>query len=129
MLNIPVFLLAVTWFLPIPDSVTLQAVETMPANETVGVASWYGVQQRGHATANGERFDPSHRTAAHRDLPLGSWVKVTNLENRRSVLVRINDRGPFAPGRIIDLSERAAHDLRMTRVGLTNVRLETVSAP
>jgi rare lipoprotein A len=89
-----------------------------------GVASWYGKSHHGRTTANGEKFDMEALTAAHRTLPFGTIVKVTNLSNNRSVNVRINDRGPYAAGRIIDLSARAARDLGIGENGVARVRLE-----
>jgi rare lipoprotein A len=93
----------------------------------VGKASWYGRIFQHHTTASGEPFDMYQFTAAHRTFPLGSWVKVTNLKNDRSVVVRINDRGPVAPGRIIDLSFGAAKMLAMS--GVSRVRLELLQTP
>ena len=87
----------------------------------VGIASWYGPKFHGRRTASGEVFDMHQLTAAHRTLPLGSWVQVTNLENGRSIQVRVNDRGPFVKGRIIDLSYAAAQSLGMARQGLARV--------
>src|SRR5687767_1435960 len=78
----------------------------------VGIASYYGSAHQGRKTASGERFDMNKLTAAHRTLPFGQKVRVTNLGNQRSVIVRINDRGPFVRGRIIDLSQAAAQELR-----------------
>lgn len=89
-----------------------------------GKASWYGAQHHGKRTASGERFDQNTLTAAHRKLPFGSRVKVTNLNNNRSVVVRINDRGPFTRGRIIDVSRAAAQALDMIRSGVVPVRVE-----
>ena len=77
-------------------------------------------------TATGERFDPSGMTAAHRTLPFGTRVRVTRVDTGNSVVVRINDRGPFKPGRVIDLSEGAAENLGITGVGLAEVRLEVL---
>jgi rare lipoprotein A len=77
-------------------------------------------------TASGERFDKHAHTAAHKTLPLGTRVRVTNLANGKSTVVRINDRGPFKPGRVIDLSEAAAGDIAMKGVGLTRVAIEVV---
>lgn len=95
-----------------------------------GVASWYGKSHHGRTTANGEKFDMEALTAAHRTLPFGTIVKVTNLTNDRSVTVRINDRGPYAAGRIIDLSARAARDLGIAEDGVARVRIEQLpSAP
>lgn len=89
-----------------------------------GVASFYGPGLAGHLTANGERFDPEAMTAAHRTLPFGSRVRVTNLDNGRSVVVRINDRGPYAHERVIDVSLAAARRLEMVHRGVAHVRLE-----
>jgi rare lipoprotein A len=95
----------------------------------VGRASWYGGPRQGHRTASGERFDQTKLTAAHRNLPFDSWVRVTNLENHRIVVVRINDRGPYAKGRVIDLSARAARDLGMKQRGSARVRIDSIPAP
>jgi rare lipoprotein A len=89
-----------------------------------GVASWYGEDFHGKPTANGEVFDLNLLTAAHTTLPLPSWVRVTNLANGRSVVVRVNDRGPFVDGRLIDLSQRAARDLGFERRGIERVEVE-----
>jgi rare lipoprotein A len=80
-----------------------------PLPEQAGVASWYGPGFHGRRTANGERFNTHDLTAAHRSLPFGTRVRVTNKTNGRSVVVRINDRGPYAGGRVIDLSNASAH--------------------
>lgn len=95
--------------------------------EQVGLASWYGPKFHGKLTASGQRYNMFDLTAAHRNLPFGSRVRVTNLRNGRRVLVTINDRGPFVKGRIIDLSYAAAKELGMTRTGVTRVRLEVLS--
>jgi rare lipoprotein A len=94
-----------------------------------GLASWYGEERQGNLTANGEVFDMNGLTAAHRSLPLGTRVKVTNSKNRRSVTLRINDRGPGIPGRLIDVSRAAARNLGFLRAGLTPVELEVVGLP
>ncbi|MBM4124770.1 MAG: septal ring lytic transglycosylase RlpA family protein [Nitrospira sp.] len=91
-----------------------------------GVASWYGPGFHGHKTANGEQYDMHQLTAAHRTLPLGSIAHVRSLSNERQVTVRINDRGPFAKGRIIDLSLAAAQALGMTGNGTDRVELKVV---
>jgi rare lipoprotein A len=95
-----------------------------------GIASWYGDETRrqkgGHMTANGEAFDPNGLSAAHKHLPLPVHVRVTNLENRRSIIVRVNDRGPFIEGRIIDLSAGAARKLGFYNRGTVRVLVETV---
>ena len=95
-----------------------------------GVASWYGMetyrQRGGHMTANGEAFNPNGLSAAHKHLPLPTFVRVTNLSNRRSIVVRVNDRGPFVDGRIIDLSAGAAKKLGFYKKGTARVLVETV---
>ncbi len=93
----------------------------------VGTASWYGEYFEGRATASGEPYNMHDLTAAHPTLPLGSWVRVTNLHNGRVVYVRINDRGPIVPGRIIDLSYGAAQVLHFQNKGLQRVRLDLAS--
>ena len=96
--------------------------------EEVGMASYYGRFHDGRRTASGERFDMELMTAAHRTLPFGTRVRVTNLRNGRQVVVRINDRGPFRKGRVIDLSYAAARKLGFARRGLAKVRV-TVEEP
>ena len=91
-----------------------------------GVASYYGREHHGRRTASGERFDMSAMTAAHPTLPFGTRVRVTNLANDRSVIVRINDRGPFKRGRILDVSRGAAAELRMIGPGTAKVLVEVV---
>jgi rare lipoprotein A len=92
----------------------------------VGLASWYGAEFHGRRTADGERFDMHALTAAHRTLPLQCTVRVTNLANNRSVLVRVNDRGPFAGHRLIDLSAQSAKVLGFYRRGLAKVKVDYV---
>jgi rare lipoprotein A len=94
----------------------------------VGTASWYGQIFEGKPTASGEPYDMYDMTAAHLKLPMGSYVKVTNLRNGRAVVVRVNDRGPIVPGRIIDLSYGAAQALQFKQRGLQRVRLDLVAA-
>lgn len=94
---------------------------TRPKRATVGLASWYGPRFQGRRTASGERFDRSALTAAHRSLPFGTCAEVTNLENGRRVEVRINDRGPHARDRIIDVSEEAAKRLGIIDAGVARV--------
>lgn len=96
--------------------------------EEEGVASWYGKDFHGKATANGETYDMHALTAAHRVLPMNTRVKVTNLANGRNVVVRVNDRGPFVGGRIIDMSYAGAKALDMVGSGTTRVHLEAVAA-
>jgi len=95
----------------------------------VGTASWYGRDFHGRETASGEPYDMFRFTAAHMNLPLGSWVRVTNLRNGKSVIVRVNDRGPVVPGRIIDLSYGAAQVLEIRARGIARVRLDVVQLP
>ncbi len=90
----------------------------------VGTASWYGSYFDGRTTASGEAYNMYDLTAAHPTLPLGTWVRVTNLHNGRRIYVRINDRGPIVPGRIIDLSYGAAEALQFKHKGLQRVRLD-----
>lgn len=97
-----------------------------PADALAGTASWYGRHWQGRKTASGTRFDPGRLTAAHRSLPLNTRVRVTNLENAKSVTVLINDRGPYVHGRVIDLSKAAARRLGMLKDGLAPVRIEVV---
>ena len=92
----------------------------------VGTASWYGDYFEGKPTASGEPFNMYDMTAAHLTLPLGTLVRVTNLRNHRSVIVRINDRGPYVDGRIVDLSYNAAKVLRFDQQGLQRVRLDVI---
>ena len=96
------------------------------ANPLAGLASWYGSVWNGRKTASGEDFDESLLTAAHKTLPLGTIVRVTNLQSMRSVIVRINDRGTLAPNRVIDLSSAAAREIGMLERGLARVRLEVI---
>ena len=91
-----------------------------------GIASWYGGKFHGRTTASGERYDMNKLTAAHRKLPFGSRVRVTNLDNGRQVVVRITDRGPFVHGRIIDLSREAARRIDMIQAGTARVRIEVI---
>jgi len=101
---------------------------TVSASPATGEASYYGAQFQGRPTASGERFDNGQLTAAHRTLPFGTKVRVTNLSNGRSVVVRVNDRGPYARGRIIDLSRAAARRIDMVRAGVARVRVEPLGA-
>lgn len=103
-----------------PDTVLAEAI---PEYHQVGIASWYGGWHQGRLTASGEVFDENKLTAAHRTLPLITWARVTNLENGRSVEVKVNDRGPYIDGRVIDLSTRAAEELGITEQGLARVEI------
>ena len=101
-------------------------VKKPPAYEATGIASYYGRKFHGRSTASGERFDMHAMTAAHPSLPFGTMVRVTRLKNNRSVTVRINDRGPFVRGRIIDLSLAAAKKIDMLADGLSRVRIAVI---
>ncbi len=105
--------------------VSPQTARLPPAVEAaqVGTASWYGAWHHGRLTANGERFDMYAMTAAHKSLPLGTNVRVTNLANQKSVLLRVNDRGPFVHGRVLDVSYGAARKLGFAHDGLAPVRI------
>jgi len=105
------------------DGVTYTPMEEFTHAET-GIASWYGPGFHGKYTANGEVYDQSDKTAAHRTLQMPSVVRVTNLDNGRSTVVRVNDRGPYARGRVIDVSRAAAEELNMTHSGTAHVRIE-----
>ncbi len=96
-----------------------------PAGE--GEASYYGNELAGNRTASGERFNPRALTAAHRTLPLGSKIRVTNQANGKSVVVRVNDRGPFVKSRLIDVSYAAAQEISMIRAGKARVKLELIA--
>ena len=100
--------------------------ETLLAHQLQGEASWYGPNFKGQTTANGETFNPSQMTAAHRTLPLGTRVRVTNQRNNQSVVVRINDRGPYAGGRVIDLSRAAAEAIGMRGSGVAPVSIQVI---
>ncbi len=95
---------------------------------TEGAASFYSGQFHGRKTANGETFSKDQLTAAHPSLPFGTWVRVTNLSNGKDVVVRINDRGPFVKGRIIDLSAGAAKEIGIMQSGVVQVKLEAIKA-
>jgi rare lipoprotein A len=99
-----------------------------PTTAQLGDASYYHDSLHGNTTANGEVYDRDAMTAAHRTLPFGTEVRVTNLANGKSVRLRINDRGPFVAGRIIDVSRRAAERLDFVREGVVAVRLEVIGA-
>lgn len=109
------------WLLSI---LLLSLCTTLSAYEQEGLASWYGGKFQGRQTASGEIFDTNELTAAHKTLAFGTVVKVTNLENGKSTVVRINDRGPFIPGRIIDLSRAAAVAIGAAGKGVAKVRIE-----
>jgi len=91
-----------------------------------GLASYYGGEFHGRKTASGEAYDQGKLTCAHRDLPFGTRVKVTNVENKKSVIVRVNDRGPWVSGRVIDLSYAAAKEIGMIQKGVVKVKIEVL---
>jgi len=105
-----------TWYYPAEN----------PSYSVVGTASWYGREFHGNSTANGERFDSRRMTAAHTTLPMPVLVRVTNLDNNKSCVLRVNDRGPFVAGRILDVSEAAAEELGFRMQGTARVRVEYV---
>lgn len=100
-----------------------------PGYDETGIASWYGEEFQGRQTANGEYFDMNRLSAAHKTLPMPSRVRVTNLENGRAIVLRVNDRGPFVNGRLIDVSRRAAQLLGFYRSGTARVRVQAASGP
>lgn len=112
-----------------PTSVSMPPPDALPPMVQTGQASWYGEPFHGRRTANGERYNMYGLTAAHRTLPLGTRLLVTNLRNRRTVEVRVNDRGPVPTGRIIDLSYAAAEELGAVSYGIFPVRIRVVSTP
>ncbi len=115
---------------PVKASLAVQVPNKAEAKPyQVGNASWYGQLFQGKETASGEMYDMYGFTAAHKELPLGTWVKVTNLRNDRTVIVRINDRGPVTPGRVLDLSYRAAKELNMAGRGVVKVRIDVIPSP
>ncbi len=118
------------WFVAL-GSLPIQVVAQteIAAWAETGTASWYGPGFAGRPTASGETYDPKNLTAAHRTLPLGSLVRVHNLDNDRHMIVRINDRGPFVHGRIIDMSQAAAEVLGFRQDGVTQVRISAVAPP
>ncbi len=105
---------------------TYQVMDTGKGYQATGIASWYGSKFHGHLTSNGETYDMYSMSAAHKTLPLPSYVRVTNLDNSKQVIVRVNDRGPFHEGRIIDLSYAAAHRLDVLKTGTAKVKIEVI---
>lgn len=123
------FILALTIGCSVPASKVRVPEPPLGRLSQTGIASWYGPGFHGKATASGEIYDQNDFTAAHQTLPLGTRVMVTNLENGRSTEVTINDRGPFAKGRIIDLSHSAAQLLHMVGPGTALVRVDVLDSP
>lgn len=108
---------------------TYHVLDTSRGYDEVGVASWYGEPFHGRRTSSGETYDMNRLTAAHRSLPLPTYVEVTNLENGRQIIVRVNDRGPFHDGRLIDLSYAAARKLDVVGPGTARVRVRALDPP
>ena len=115
-------------------SATKSAVKHFDGNDIIqtsgtltGTASWYGGSFHGRMTANGETYNMYELTAAHKTLPFGTLLRVTNLSNQKKMFVRVNDRGPFIPGRILDLSYGAARELGMVESGIKRVKIEILS--
>jgi len=106
---------------------TTHALRASQGKSWNGIASWYGRKFHGRCTASGEIFDMREHTAAHRTLPFGTRIRVTNLQNGRHTIVRINDRGPFVAGREIDLSYVAARDIGIVEKGLEKVKIEILA--
>ena len=109
------------------NGVTYEVLNEYQNYSSEGIASWYGAKFHGRKTSNGEIFDMRLATAAHRSLPIPCYVSVTNLENGRSMIVRVNDRGPFHPNRIIDLSYAAAIKLGFADMGIARVNVEVIN--
>lgn len=112
-----------------PPGPSRHPVVVKPGDTEEGIASWYGHPYHGRAAADGEIYDMEKMTAAHRTLPFQTWVRVRDLDNDRTVDVRITDRGPFVAGRIIDVSHAAARELGMIGPGVARVRIEVIEAP
>lgn len=111
-------------------SIQAPSASMVPEGEAqTGEASWYGEEFQGNTTANGETYDLNGLTAAHLTLPFGTTVRVTNLKNRKNILLRINDRGPYVGQRLIDVSWAAAKRLGFVQSGTTPVRVEVVTRP
>lgn len=113
---------------PAPAAAPTAAAPAASADVAEGKIAYYGRKFTGRRTASGERFNPEALTMAHNSLPFGTKVRVTNLANKRSVVARVNDRGPTTPGRIADLSTAAARRIGMLRAGIVDAKLEVVSA-
>jgi rare lipoprotein A len=113
----------------IMDRMSMLASQTVRKLNQSGLASWYGRQFNGRKTASGERFDMNAMTAAHRSLPLACYIRVTNQDNGKSVVVKVNDRGPFHGKRILDLSYAAAQKIGITQRGTGNVTIERIEDP
>lgn len=129
LLNLLVCLAAVPCFAAKSKApTTVPMLAAAPVKTQTGVASWYGSGFIGRKTANGEIYRSGDKTAAHKSLPFNSWVRVTDQHSGRSTVVRINNRGPYVRGRIIDLSRAAAMELGLNKRGITKVKLEVLRA-
>ncbi|CAM9245781.1 MULTISPECIES: septal ring lytic transglycosylase RlpA family protein [Acinetobacter] len=120
--------------IPAEEPSVIEKLNTVASNTVrkfsqTGTASWYGRQFHGRKTASGETFDMNAMTAAHRSLPLNCYIRVTNRNNGKSVVVKVNDRGPFHGNRVVDLSYGAAKKLGITNAGVGNVSIERVAGP
>lgn len=120
---------AVSFFALVLVSCAPYSAQKRPQYRSKGEASWYGPGFSGRRTASGERFNPKSLTAAHRTLPFGTRLKVTNKENGKSVVVKVNDRGPFIGGRVLDLSKAAALRIGLTSTGTGQVEMLALSGP
>lgn len=114
---------------PVLEKLTAVASNTVNKFKQTGLASWYGRQFHGKKTASGETFNMNAMTAAHRSLPLNCYIRVTNKDNGKSVIVKVNDRGPFNGNRVLDLSYGAAQAIGITQRGTGNVIIERVDGP
>ncbi|MGB5832762.1 MAG: septal ring lytic transglycosylase RlpA family protein [Thiohalocapsa sp.] len=110
-------------------TLSFPSVAASPGQVLKGIASYYHDSLHGNKTASGQIYNKNQMSAAHKSLPLGSKVRVTDVRTGKSIVVRVNDRGPFIKGRIIDLSRRAASELGMIRKGVTPVKVEVLSVP
>lgn len=120
--------------IPVEEPSVIEKLNTVASNTVrkfsqTGMASWYGRQFHGRKTASGETFDMNALTAAHRSLPLNCYIRVTNKSNGKSVIVKVNDRGPFHGNRVLDLSYGAAKQLGITNAGVGKVSIERVDGP
>jgi rare lipoprotein A len=114
---------------PPPPPATSAEAEGKPVSTEIGLASWYGPPYHNHAGADGSIYNENALTVAHRTLPMGTVVRVTNLATGESILARVTDRGPFVPGRILDLSLAAAKSISVYRAGVARVRIEAFAKP
>jgi rare lipoprotein A len=115
------------WAIPVTTPIAFASTPPQVVQTVNGVASWYGGKFHGRLTANGERYNMHELTAAHRSLPFGTLVRVTNASTGDQVVVRINDRGPFSGNRVIDLSRQAATQINMINSGVARVTLEVLA--